>query len=275
MFLVKFDILPMAFIWKDWGKYDEKPQDSQYVSNFEQEIAWPRNRSANRDVHYQYRIFGYPRRLQYELYRTVAAREANRIPSPVESCHNISGDVKGKWLNCFILHAVVAGDLEELKKFGTYYIAGSPIERVTLRLLQETFPPPFPHHAPDVSPWPHSNYCTYRHWQPFVHWFVNVSYVNTPTWMQIMTVSPNAKATSKWGCPPPPWTIPTIVPMHPRKTSIPVPTNSPKAICRTCFRDTGPNSEPSIPMMCLNPANGRMVCDTRLKKDACRYVRNL
>jgi hypothetical protein len=141
MFLVKFDILPMVFIWKDWGKYDEKPQDSQNGPNFEQEIAWTRNRSANRDVHYQCRIFDYPRRLQYELYRTVAARGADRIPSPVESCHTISGNVKRKRLNCLILRAVAAGALEELKKFGTYYIAGSPIVRVNLRLLQETFPP--------------------------------------------------------------------------------------------------------------------------------------
>jgi len=49
--------------------------------------------------------------------------------------------VKGKRLNCLILSAVLAGALEELKKFGTYYIASSPIERVILRLLQETFSP--------------------------------------------------------------------------------------------------------------------------------------
>jgi hypothetical protein len=83
----------------------------------------------------------YSRRHKYELYQTVAATGADRITSPIESCHNINGAVKRKRLNCLILRAVLTGALEELKKFVTYYIANSPIERVTLRLLQETLSP--------------------------------------------------------------------------------------------------------------------------------------
>jgi hypothetical protein len=48
--------------------------------------------------------------------------------------------MKGKELNCLVLRAVVAGALEKLKKFGTYYIANRPIERVSPHLLQEVFP---------------------------------------------------------------------------------------------------------------------------------------
>jgi hypothetical protein len=48
--------------------------------------------------------------------------------------------MKGKGLKCLVLRAVVAGALEKLKKFGTYYIASSPIERVSPHHLQESFP---------------------------------------------------------------------------------------------------------------------------------------
>jgi len=136
MFLFKFDVLPAAFIWKDWEKYDEKPLDSQNEPNFEQEIAWTRSRSASRDIHYQCRTFGYHRRLQYEL---LLPQERTEFPHLLNRAIKLVALWKGKRLSCLILRAVVAGALEELNKFGTYYTASSPIERRILLFLQETF----------------------------------------------------------------------------------------------------------------------------------------
>lgn len=75
--------------------------------------------------------------------------------------------------------------------------------------------------------------------------------------MQIITARPNARATRRWGCGL--CDMPTTVPMHPRKMSMPVPTSSAKAICRTWAREWGPNSESSTPISRFNPANNAMV----------------
>jgi hypothetical protein len=67
--------------------------------------------------------------------------------------------------------------------------------------------------------------------------------------------------------------MPTTVPMHPRKMSMPVPTSSAKAICRTCAREWGPNNESSTPISRFNPANNAMVSISwRYLQNTCMHL---